>query len=302
MDDDNSKPQHPIIIKRFKKTKHVFHGGGWKVAFADFSTAMMAFFLLLWLLGNTSDAEKQAISGYFQDPLGSAQLSSGGNIHLIGEGGANDTVITLIPPIPTPLKNKVNERMLNPEKESLEESLRLAEEEEFKSLKRLEIQLKNLVNDSADFKMYKEHIVIDIINSGLRIQILDKEKRAMFTRASAKLHPYTIKILQSLADVLQNVSNPLSITGHTDATPFMSQSSIEDTYGNWELSSDRANAARRVLNHSGIASNKIARVVGFSSSLLFDPKHPKAAINRRIAIIVLKRRMLKRIQREALGG
>lgn len=286
MNDEITAPK-PIIIKRIKKGGHDFHGGSWKVAFADFATAMMAFFLLLWLMGNTNDTEKQAISGYFNDPAGVAN-QSGATISVIGEGGADAAVIQL-----------ETARDVNEKTEELNEQqiLELAEKQELAKLERLKKELENLVSTSNIFKDYKEQVIIDITPSGLRIQIVDKDNRPMFDIASAELKAYSKTILKGLAVVLAKVPNKLSVTGHTDATSFTER----DDYGNWELSSDRANAARRVLNNNGISESKIARVEGFSSSILFVKENPYAPINRRIAIIVLKQSAVDEIEKQVLG-
>ncbi len=290
---DEVETIRPIIIKRVKKASHDFHGGSWKVAFADFATAMMAFFLLLWLMGNTSEAEKESISGYFNDPSGVAD-KSGATRSIIGEGGADLAVITIEAPTVV-LKDEKNEEtssIVDPK--TIEQ---LAAEQERAELLFLKQELDELMQSSEAFKNSSDQVFIDITPSGLRIQIVDKENRPMFDRASAELKSYTKQILDGLAGVLKNVPNQLSITGHTDATRF---NQLED-YGNWELSTDRANAARRVLNQAGISEKQIARVEGFSSSILFDSEKPYAPVNRRIAIIVLNKDAIKEIKEQALG-
>ena len=278
----------PIIIKRVKRKGHDFHGGSWKVAFADFATAMMAFFLLLWLIGNTSEDEKQAISGYFNDPAG-VQEKTGSSPSVIGDGGANNAVIEL--------KN-VQPETKEVEKEITEDELaKLAEEQETAQLEALKEELESLVENSAAFQQFKEQVMIDITPAGLRIQIVDKDKRPMFDSGSAEPKLYSRTILRRLARVLRQVPNKLSITGHTDATPYVER----EDYGNWELSADRANSARRELMKGGIVEQKIARVEGFSSSILFDKDSPYNPINRRIAIIVLKRSAAENIEKQVLG-
>lgn len=289
---DEIEAAKPIIIKRIKKGGHDFHGGSWKVAFADFATAMMAFFLLLWLMGNTNEAEKQAISGYFNDPSGVAN-KSGATTSVIGEGGADSAVIQIEVP-DVKLSDEADEDDFELNEQQI---LNLAEQREMQQLEALKSDLEELVATSDAFKDFKEQVYIDITPSGLRIQIVDKDKRPMFDSASAELKFYSKQILRGLAEVLSQVPNKLSITGHTDATPFTER----ENYGNWELSADRANAARRVLNNSGINERKIARVEGFSSSILFDKDQPQAPINRRIAIIVLKQSAVDQIENQVLG-
>ncbi len=282
----------PIIIKRVKKSKHDFHGGSWKVAFADFATAMMAFFLLLWLIGNTTEAEKKSISGYFNDPAGVVN-QSGARINVIGSGGADAAVIQL----KAAKVELSDDQQDNPIKLDKQQILNLAEQQELAQLAALKKDLQKLVDTSDVFKDFKEQVYIDITSSGLRIQVVDKDKRPMFDSASAELKYYSKGILKGLANVLSQVPNKISITGHTDATPFTER----EDYGNWELSADRANAARRILNSSGIDEDKIARVEGFASSILFDKKRPFAPVNRRIAIIVLKQSAADDIKKQVLG-
>jgi len=273
----------------------------------------MAFFLLLWLMGSTSDEEKQAISGYFQDPSGIANLN-GATTSIIGEGGADSAVIELQQPQKQIVSEKASVSASETEKDlsneqadkiNLEEALLLAEKQELLELEQLKDNLEALVENNIVFDEYRDQVLIDITESGLRIQIVDKDKRPMFDSGSAELKTHSLKILKGLALVLKNVPNKLSITGHTDATRFSREGRIyerlENNYGNWELSADRANSARRALNQSGINENKIARVEGFSSSVLFDRDNPQAPINRRIAIIVLKNSVANHIQNEALG-
>jgi len=278
----------PVIIKRGRRHGHHFHGGSWKVAFADFATAMMAFFLLLWLIGNTSESQQKAISGYFNDPAGFVD-KSGSSPAIIGEKGANSAVIEM---------QNIQPAATQPEENHSDDDLeKKAEEREIAKLEALKLQLETLVDQSDAFKQFKDQVMIDITPQGLRIQIVDKDKRPMFDSGSAEPKYYSKQILRGLASVLRQVPNKLSVTGHTDATPYVER----EDYGNWELSADRANAARRELLQGGIAENKIARVEGFSSSVLFDPGNPHNPINRRIAIIVLKRSVAESIEKQAMG-
>ena len=293
----------PIIIKRVKRNKATSHGGSWKVAFADFATAMMAFFLLLWITGNATDQEKQAISGYFVDPTAPAV---GASPSLVGDGGANAAVIDMGAVVPdisgtndnlSKSSQTESENSSPPQELSESDIKRIAEEKELERLRELKLELEALVENTQAFRQFKDQVMIDITPAGLRIQIVDKDKRPMFDSGSAEPKNYSQAILLKLASVLKQVPNKLSITGHTDATPYVER----DDYGNWELSSDRANAARRALLRGGIASQQIARVEGFSSSILFDKSEPFNPINRRIAIIVLKRSAALRIEQQVRG-
>ncbi|TQV73035.1 flagellar motor protein MotB [Aliikangiella marina] len=289
---DNSRP---IIIKRVKKSSAGHHGGSWKVAFADFATAMMAFFLLLWLMGNTTEEEKDAISGYFNDPSGFAE-KAGAAPTVIGEGGANTGVIEM--PVVRP-ELEVNEENADSQPRSMteEEIRKKAEDQEIAQLKQLQQQLEEMVENNDAFRQFKEQVIFDITPSGLRIQIVDKDKRPMFDSGSAEPKIYSKLILRGLGEVLKAVPNKVSITGHTDATPYIER----EDYGNWELSADRANSARRELMVGGISEAKVARVEGFASSILFDAESPYNPINRRIAIIVLKNSAAEDIEKQVLG-
>ncbi|MFZ5844244.1 MAG: flagellar motor protein MotB [Pseudomonadota bacterium] len=286
--------KEPIIIKKVNKGHGGHHGGSWKVAFADFTTAMMAFFLLLWLLGSTTKEQKGAISKYFQDPGGA----------LIGEGGANASLIELgEPKLPT---SQDTPEVLAPgaqadtEQEGPADELAMQkklEQEEQAQLEALKQQMMEMVESNTAFSDYKDQVLIDITPEGLRIQIVDKDKRPMFDSGSAQMQYYSIAILQNLAKLIATVPNRISITGHTDATLFYDQ----PDYSNWELSADRANAARRALLRGGVPPTQIARVEGFSDSLLFNEADPNDPINRRIAIIVLKKKVDDALKSNALG-
>lgn len=287
--------QQPLIVKKINKGHAGAHGGAWKVAFADFATAMMAFFLLLWLLGGTSAEQKAAISKYFDDPGGT----------FVGEGGANASAIDLgepklptqtdVPETITPgaVKSDVQENDAQDE-EKLAKQLEKLEQEKLDALKE---QMVQMVNSNMAFSDYKDQVIIDITPEGLRIQIVDKDKRPMFDSGSSQMQYYSIAILQNLGKLLAQVPNRMSITGHTDATPFGDR----EDYSNWELSADRANAARRALIKGGVKETQIARVEGFASSIAFDEAHPADPINRRIAIIVLKHKVDEALKSSALN-
>lgn len=270
----------PIVIKRVKKVIHGAHGGSWKVAFADFVTALMAFFMVMWLTSSSTPEQKAAISKYFNDPYGvgsntaageGAGGSSNSQIPATGQLGSNDSVIQLL--------GEANSENTSESTTKNEES----KEQEKKVLEALKEELKKEIQASQSLAPFKDQILIDITPEGLRIQIVDKENRPMFALGSPTLEPYTRAILRELAGTIAKVPNRISVTGHTDATPFLSN----DGYTNWELSSDRANAARRELLIGKLPEDKIARVVGLSSSIPFDKNNPLNPINRRINIIVM---------------
>jgi chemotaxis protein MotB len=279
MSDDS---QRPIIVKRVKKAAHGHHGGAWKIAYADFVTAMMAFFLLMWLLGSTTKAQREGIAEYFKAPL-KISLSGGsgaGDASSVIKGGGTDLSRTTgqVQKSATPEKKKlINLEAARAEQERLERE----------ALEKLKAKLENMIENHAFLRQFKKQLLIDITTEGLRVQIVDEKNRPMFAVGSAVMQPYAREILAEIAKVLNDVPNTISLSGHTDATPY---SGGERGYSNWELSADRANAARRELVAGGIAEGKILRVVGLASAVPFDKQDPYNPINRRISIIVMNKR------------
>ena len=280
----------PIIIKRVKKSGGGHHGGAWKIAYADFVTAMMAFFLLMWLLGSTTKGNLQGIADYFSTPLKVAMAggSGSGDATSVIKGGGKD--MTRIDG-----QQKKGED-LTPARNY---SLKAAEEElaraEAKRLQVLKDKIEEAIATIPSLQQYQKQLLIDITSEGLRIQIVDEKNRPMFALASAELQPYTKVILHEIAKTLNDVPNKVSLSGHTDATPY---SSGEKSYSNWELSADRANASRRELVAGGMAETKVLRVVGLSSAVLFDAKNPYNPVNRRISIIVMNKKTEESITKE----
>ena len=268
--------KQPIIIKKVFHGGHGHHGGAWKVAFADFVTAMMAFFMLMWLMGSTTKEERAAISEYFNNPSMSKGASSTPAPSAVqGPGGASTSPIKL---------GGAMELQREKEKEQSKQQQE-QEQKEKERLDELMESLKKAIEKSQALQPFKDQLLLDITPEGLRIQIVDKENRPMFDSGEAKLKSYTYDILKELSRFINEVPNRISISGHTDATPFR-----RENYGNWELSADRANAARRALAENGVPEEKIGRVVGLSSSTLFDKANPNGPINRRIAIIVMNKK------------
>jgi len=286
----------PIVVKRVIKKGGGHHGGSWKVAFADFATAMMAFFLLLWIMGTTTEEQRGAISEYFNNPSPTVGKSLAPSPSpLLGEGGSSPTLLDFGAPVSaTALQPESAERFENERtaqgqsgggkqsviRPSIEEVARAKDEARLESL--LET-LKEATEKSQALKPFKDQLLLDITPQGLRIQIIDKENRPMFGSGSAVLKDYTIAILSEITDVINAVPNKISITGHTDAYQFLKR----ENYTNWELSTDRANAARRALDQSGLAIGKVQQVVGFGDSVLFVREDPYSPVNRRISIVVL---------------
>ena len=274
--------QRPIVIKRIKKVAGGHHGGAWKIAYADFVTAMMAFFLLMWLLGSTTKGDLKGIADYFQTPLKVALAGgsgSGNSSSLISAGGRDITRSESLEMKRGTLPERKN--TVTPKEAQAE-----VQRQETVRLNALKARLEEVIDASALMRQYREQLLIDLTSEGLRVQIVDQLNRPMFDLGSARLKPHAREILLGLSAPLNEVKNSLSLTGHTDAKPYVSG---ERGYSNWELSADRANASRRVLVEGGIAEGKIKRVVGMASAVLFDANDPFNPINRRIALIVLTR-------------
>jgi chemotaxis protein MotB len=281
----------PIIVKRIKKGGGGGHGGAWKIAYADFVTAMMAFFLLMWLLGSTAKGDLQGISEYFKTPLKVAMAggSGSGDSSSILPGGGRDL---------TRRDGQLKKGENDPVQKSY--SLRAAQAELEKAdnarLKELKKRIEAAIDASPTLRLYKKQLLLDITTEGLRIQIVDEKNRPMFALASAELQSYTREILREIGKTLNDVPNKISLSGHTDATPYTSG---EKGYSNWELSADRANASRRELISGGMDESKMLRVVGLSSAVLLDKEDPFNPINRRISIIVMNKRAEDAVEKDS---
>jgi chemotaxis protein MotB len=278
-----------IVVRRAKRQKHGHHGGAWKVAYADFVTAMMAFFLVMWLIGVGTKQQRAAISEYFKNPSmtpGNATMAPPGKM---GPGGASDSAIKLGGAMDMPHgpgKDLRAARIAAPDAE------KIAREQEKQRLENLMQQLHAAIEKSQALEPFKDQLLLDITPEGLRIQIVDKQNRPMFDTGSATLKPYTVEILHELSTFIDQAPNKISISGHTDDAQYNSRD-----YSNWELSADRANAARRALLEGGLVQEKIARVVGLADAVPFDKGDPSDPINRRISIIL----MTKQAQDAALS-
>ena len=270
-----------VIVRRVKKVQGGgHHGGSWKVAYADFVTAMMAFFMVMWLVGALTTKQREAVSDYFKNPSPIPGESPAPAPGMNGPGGASNSMIKLGGTMDLP-KGPGAEFTRTPG-DPTEAQRREQEKQRLEALKK---ELEEAISKSQALEPFKDQLLLDLTPEGLRIQIVDKQNRPMFDLGSATLKPYTRQILHELANYLNHVPNRISLTGHTDITAY----SAARGYGNWELSADRANAARRALVDGGLEDSKITRVVGLSSSVLFDKTDPQNPINRRISIVVMTR-------------
>jgi chemotaxis protein MotB len=291
--DDSSgtgKKNQPIIVKKINKGGHGHHGGAWKVAYADFVTAMMAFFLLLWLLNVTTEEQKNAISDYF-DPsvpkVSQAQSGAGGVLGGLTISSEGAMTSTKAPPAPqkAPPQNTMRQSgQSSPEQmkeEALRNELKKREERKFEQAKK---NIERALQKNADLSALAKNLMIDITPEGLRIQIVDQDGKPMFPSASADPYEKTRQLLAVVAEAIEGLPNQISIRGHTDAMPMRRA----DGYTNWELSADRANASRRVLLDNGIPESRIANVVGKAATEPLLSDQPNDAQNRRLSIILLR--------------
>jgi chemotaxis protein MotB len=276
------KKLQPIIVKRVKKGGHAVHGGAWKIAYADFMTAMMAFFLLMWLLGSTAQGQLQGIADYFNSPLKVAMAGGdgAGNSTSILPGGGNDLA-------------KVHGQVKRSDAQDKTELAKAQQaQQDAQRIKSLRAKIDAIITQNARLNEYKSQIRIDVTPDGLQIQIVDDQNRPMFDSGSALVKPYMRDILQAIGASLADVESRISLAGHTDAVPY---GAGQRGYSNWELSADRANASRRELVSAGMPDDKLARVVGLASSDLLQPDDPRAPSNRRITITVLTREAEERL-------
>ena len=281
-----------VIIRRVKKVQGGgHHGGAWKVAFADFVTAMMAFFLVLWLMAATTKEQRAAISEYFRNPSPLSGKSPAPSPGMNGPGGASTSMIKLggAADMAKGQKDEMGRKRDNAADTDVDSRAK-----DKKRLEALMQDLKEAIDKSQALEPFKDQLLLDLTPDGLRIQIVDKQNRPMFDIGRDQLKPYTVDILRELSSFINQVPNHISITGHTDTTAYSSDAG----YTNWELSADRANAARRALVGGGMADAKVTRVVGLSSSVLFDKTNPQNPINRRISIVV----MTQDAEQAALAG
>ena len=297
-----------IVIKKVKKGGHGgHHGGAWKVAYADFVTAMMAFFLLLWLLNATTEEQKMGISNYF-DPTAISRATRSGSGGVLG--GTSITVPGALkspsspPQISTPqsarpqaertesndpdsddpeniesrLGSRQDEEGVQATQQQLEQMLREREQQQFDEAK---TAIQEAIQQSPELGDAANSLKIDATPDGLRIQLIDQERVALFPNGSASMYDKTRQLLTKVAEIVSTLPNKIEITGHTDSKQFAPGS----TYTNWDLSSDRANASRRVLVAHGVDESRISEVVGKADRepLVDDPSDPT---NRRISIIL----------------
>lgn len=284
----------PIVIKKVKKGGgHGHHGGAWKVAYADFVTAMMAFFLLMWLINTTTPEQRRGIADYFAPASVSPSTSGNGGVlggTALGEDGAqgrgSSSVIERL--APDARRDNNTQENESPDAsdgprastDAMASAMARREQAEFEAA---EQSLRQAMQDMPEIAELSRQILIDMTPEGLRIQLVDQEGRAMFRPGSAEPNERAVVLLRAVAEIAQQLPNRLSISGHTDSGP-----SPAADYTNWDLSADRANAARRILQSSGLADDRIAEVQGRAGTEPLYPDDPYLPGNRRLSIVLLR--------------
>lgn len=272
---------HRIVVVRRRKPKA--HGGGghgsWKIAYADFMTAMMAFFLVMWLLAISSPKELIQLAEYFRTPLATA-ITGGTRISESESpipGGGDDYT------------RRDGDIKKTPNIDALRKQM------EQSRLKKIRGELDQLIEADPHLKALRPHLKIDLVQEGLRIQIVDSHNRPMFKTGSAEVEPYMRDILRGIAPVLNEIPNKISLSGHTDDFPYAGG---DRGYSNWELSAERANASRRELVAGGLDGGKVLRVVGMANTMKLQAHGGDDAVNRRISLLVLNRQAEQAIVNE----
>lgn len=270
-------PHQHIVVRRYKKAKHEEHGGAWKVAMADFALAMMALFLVLWVVNSSNEEEREAISGYFQDPQAFEEGKKVPSRYVIDLGGS-----------PSVADNIAISETISPDKILQAEDIEsLADAIEQQRMEDMKDQMEAMITASPTLSPFRNQLLLDITTEGVRLQIVDQTDRPMFDPGSAALKYYSEDILWELAPLLGSLDHRLQITGHTDSSGIANQRDEDDV--NWALSSLRADAARRALMEAGVAKSQIAQVIGMGDTAPLKPDAPAASVNRRISITLLNK-------------
>ncbi len=279
-----------IIIKKVKKGGHGgHHGGAWKIAYADFVTAMMAFFLLLWLLNSVSQDTLEGVSNYFAPVSVSESTSGSGGVlggQVLSEEGAGtsssySSTVTMDLPPPTAGSGGQESDAESVTEDAAKKALEAIEQQQFDEAKQ---EIQDAIEADESLEQLKHSLRIEDTPEGLRIQLVDQDGLPMFQSGGSGMREHTRKLMALVAKVVKTMPQQLSISGHTDSVPF----STPQGYSNWELSSDRANSARRELMNQGVPYDRVSRVVGKAATepLLVD--NPTHATNRRLSIVLLR--------------
>lgn len=278
-DDDNKRP---IIKKVIKVEGGGHHGGAWKVAYADFTTAMMAFFMLLWLLNVAPPETLAGLADFFSPSSSSTPGSPNEASSRIGDPGQNPSpIVTIASPGPPPSgeTNDGDETSGQGTREQVDFT-----EIEDQSFEAMQEQLRLAIQASPTLQEMSENLIMEITEDGMKIQLIDKDRRAMFRKGSDELYQYAVDMLEEIGRSVQTLPNRVTVQGHTDGGAFTGK----DGDSNWELSADRANSARRVLGGSGVTDDRVFEVIGKAGTDPLYPDQPNKTENRRITILVLR--------------
>ncbi|MBT4934237.1 MAG: flagellar motor protein MotB [Rhodospirillaceae bacterium] len=282
--------QQPIIIKKVYKSGGGHGGGAWKIAYADFVTAMMAFFLLMWLLNSVTQEQLEGIGNYFAPSTASTSTSGSGDVlagKTIGEEGVSEQDASrpsVVVDLPPPKIGAADIKDIEDGEASAQQLEELQKQQEEAQFDKAEDALNEAIQAAPQLKQLAESLMIDNTPEGLRIQLVDQEGLAMFPSGGSDMYLHAQKVLELVAQVILEMPQNIAISGHTDAVPFVRN----DGFSNWELSADRANNARRVLKGLGVDENRVARVVGRADTEPLMPDDPKNARNRRLSIVLLR--------------
>jgi chemotaxis protein MotB len=287
MAEDKEKPR-PIIIKRIKKVSGGHHGGAWKVAYADFTTAMMAFFMLLWLLNVTTKEQKAGLADYFAPTVASSSNSGAGGVmggsSLSKDGAQNGGAAVALPAPPSTDTPPPKAEVKSPREIEEEAWARAAAEREENMFQQTEAELRQSIQEMVELKSMTQNLAIDVTKDGMRIQLIDNDKRSMFKDGKADLYDYAKKMLDRIAVSINKMPNRIAITGHTDAQAIQRANG----YSNWELSADRANSARRELLSAGVSPDRVSEVLGKANTDPLIPDNRSRPENRRISILLIR--------------
>lgn len=279
-----------IVIKKIKKVAGGHHGGAWKVAYADFVTAMMAFFLLLWLLNVTTKEQKSGIADYFKPSMASSETSGAGGVM----GGLSMTTDgALTSDKTTQSVSEESPSDVEEESETIGQSKNTLSQDQFEKMKTAEEErqfekamqdIKATIKNDSELKELAKNLIVDMTPEGLRIQIVDQQGRSMFPSGQAQMYDETYKLISKVQTIISKLPQKISLRGHTDSIPYGASA----TYDNWNLSADRANAARQALVKAGLAPTRIYNVAGKADTEHLFPKDPTNPQNRRISIILMR--------------
>ncbi len=281
-----------IVIKKIKKGGHdAHHGGAWKVAYADFVTAMMAFFLLMWLINTTTPEQKRGIADYFAPESVSRSESGTGSIFggtvaaTQGQKGAGQLAVTMQLKPPAPEQSSQRQSHADASASAQTNASGKAEQDrESQTFEQAAARLRQALQDMPDLTELSKHVLVDQTPEGMRIQLVDQDGRSMFPAGGSEPSDRVKTLLEQVAKIINTLPNRISISGHTDGAAFSGPAG----YSNWELSAARANASRRILEEAGVAEGRIAQVVGKAGSEPLYPDNPVASANRRISIVLLR--------------